>query len=249
MLKRILSRAIPEHEWPVWILPATLFAAILSCSLLVSFIYFGPGLDIIRGASYLPSSSSDRVRVEVGGTLFAIPAHYTRSRRARRAGLMEHIDLQALGPELVPYRQDLAADFLSTDETSALIIISLRSGTDALPERRRFDAIYKPYLRGIGTVDDNGLQVFTFKQDGPYAGKQLFRGLPLGAREKRLAPPLLLCDAPDTAGAQCESRFALGGTAQVSYRFKRHILPQWEELDANIRALIRNFRAAARTSE
>lgn len=249
MLKRILSRAIPEHEWPVWILPATLFAAILSCSLLVSFIYFGPGLDIIRGASYLPSSSSDRVRVEVGGTLFAIPAHYTRSRQARRAGLMEHIDLQALGPELVPYRQDLAADFLSTDETSALIIISLRSGTDALPERRRFDAIYKPYLRGTGTVDDNGLQVFTFKQDGPYAGKQLFRGLPLGAREKRLAPPLLLCDAPDMAGAQCESRFALGGTAQVSYRFKRHILPQWEELDANIRALIRNFRAAARTSE
>lgn len=249
MLKRILSRAVPEHEWPVWIMPATLFAAILACSILISFIYFGPGLDIIRGTAYLPSSSKERVRVEVGGTLFAIPAHYTRSRKARRAGLMAHIDLQALGSDLMPYRPDLAADFLRTDATSSLIIISLRTGAEALPERRRFDAIYKPYLRGGGTVDDNGLQVFTFRDNGPYAGKQLFRGLPLGAREKRLAPPLLLCDGPDIGGAQCESRFALGGTAQVSYRFKRHLLPQWEELDANIRALIRSFRAAARTSE
>jgi hypothetical protein len=209
---------------------------------------FGPGLRDIRGIAYQPTDDPARVRVEVGGTLFAVPAQFTRNAQTRRGVELSHAELHALLPDFEPWDDDLADRFLQTDSQSALLTITLRAISRAMPEAQMFDALYKPYIVGTGTVRDDRLQLFQFRSDGPYAKKQIFRGLTTGTQEARISAPIFICDLPDAPSPTCESRFDIGNTAQASYRFKRAHLSDWANTDQRIKELIRNFRAAARST-
>jgi len=246
MIKRLLSRAVPEHEWPIWIVPGFVLGGFLLATLLFYLIYFGPGIRDIQGVAYAPTNSQDRVKFEIGGTLFSVPANYTRDGRTRRGGALPHASLHALLPGIEPWRTELADDFLDTSQGSALLSITIRSVQRDMAEERLFSALYKPYINGAGQVTDNGLQAFSFLADSPYGRKQIFKGLPKGSSTDRATAPLFICDTQQHNNPICESRFDLGNTAQVSYTFKRERLSAWETIDADLKELIRNFRAAAR---
>lgn len=246
MIKRLLSRAVPEQEGPVWALPSIILGSFLLSGVLFYLFYFGPGIRDLQGLAYAPTDNQGRVRVEIGGTLFSVPAHYTRNGRTRRGDRLEHASLHALLPELSPWRKDRADAFLDTSVASKLLIINIRATTSDMPEARIFNAIYRPYIAGSGQVTEDGLQSFAFRADSPYGKKQIFRGLKTGSAAERQRPPLFICDIATHENPTCESRFNLGTSAQVSYVFKRVYLAQWEAIDHDIREMIRNFRAAAR---
>lgn len=247
MIKRVLSRAIPEDEWPIWIIPFTMLLAFLLCSGLAYWFYFGPNVRDIAGLSYAPTNDAARVRVDVDGTLFAVPAHYTRNRQTRRNTALQHAEFHALLPDLAPWREDNAEAFLRTGPDSDLLIISIRSAERIFAADQVFDMIYKPYIAGGGSVRDDGLQGYSFNTDAPYATKEIFRALSKGTSEARAAAPLFICDRIETPSPNCESRFDLGNKAQASYRFKRTHLSAWETIDRQVKDKIRNFRAAARS--
>ena len=247
MIKRILSRAIPEHEWPIWAIPLAVLIGFLISSGLVYLFYFGPGLRDLQGVSYRPTDDPARVRVEVGGTLFAVPAHFTRNGQTRSRRELAHAELHALLPELQPWHPALAKQFLRADKQSPLIVINLRAGKRNFPEARVFDALYKPYLKGAGAVRKDGLQGFNFQPNSPYDRKQIFRALPAGSTEERAKAPLFICDTKDHPSPSCESRFDIGNTAQASFVFKRAHLSDWENIATRIKDMIRSARASART--
>ena len=85
--------------------------------------------------AYQPLDDGYRVRVEVGGTLFAIPAHYTRSAQTRSQKVQGFVELHALLPDLKPYSRELDKEFLRIDAASPLVIITLRASERPLPER------------------------------------------------------------------------------------------------------------------
>lgn len=247
MIKRVLSRAIPEDEWPIWVFPITMLVAFLASSVLAYLFYFGPNMRDISGLAYAPTDDAARVKVDVGGTLFAVPAHYTRHRQARRGTAVEQAAFHALLPDLTPWRAEQAEAFLNTTAVSNLLIINIRATERSLPPEAVFETIYRPYLAGGGAVREDGLQGYSFRSDAPYAQKEIFRALTTGTREARAAAPLFICDRADRPSPTCESRFDLGKKAQASYRFKRVHLAQWETIDRQVKDKIRNFRAAARS--
>lgn len=249
MIKRLLSRAVPEHEWPIWTLPAFIFGGFLLSTLLFYLFYFGPGIRDIQGVAYAPSGGQERIKFEIGGTLFAVSAHYTRDGQTRRGGSLPYANLHGLLPDIEPWRRDNAEAFLDTSASSNLIIMTIRSGQREMDESRLFSAIYQPYIDGGGQITDSGLQSFSFRAASPYARKQIFKGLPKGSSADRATAPLFICDGPTHDNPTCESRFDLGNSAQVSYTFKRAHLDGWERIDAQVKDLIRSFRAAARRQD
>lgn len=247
MIKRLLSRAVPEHERPVWAVPLAVLVCFALSGLLFYAVYFGPGVRDLQGISYSPTDDPARVRVEVGGTLFAVPAHYTRNGQTRRGIELSHAELHALLPELTPWQEANGEAFLDTSADAKLVTLTLRAMNRNLPEAEIFDALYKPYIAGAGVVRDDRLQAFRFRSDSPYASKEIFRGLTAGSTDQRNAAPIFICDLPDKPTPTCESRFDIGNTAQASYRFKRAHLSDWASTDQRLKDLIRNFRAAARS--
>ena len=246
MIKRLLSRAVPEHEWPIWIVPSFILGGFLLSTLLFYLFYFGPGIRDIQGITYAPTDNQERIKFEIGGTLFSVPAHYTRDGQTRRGGALPYANLHALLPNIQPWRTELADDFLDTSTNSPLLSVTIRSVQRDMAEARLFSALYQPYIDGAGQVTDSGLQAFSFRSNSPYGRKQIFKGLPKGSSADRATAPLFICDTETHNNPVCESRFDLGNTAQVSYTFKRVHLAEWETIDGDLKELIRNFRAAAR---
>lgn len=246
MLKSKMSRIFPEGEGPVWRLFFFGLAVFIAAILIGLWLSLKPNALQNKYEAYQPTDDGYRVRVEVGGTLFAIPAHYTRSAQTRSQKAQNFVELHALLPDLKPYSRELDKEFLRIDAASRLVIITLRASERPLPERRIFEDMLSPFVLGSGDVRDDGLQLFKFQPDSPYAGKELFRALPLGPRAKRLAPPLFICDTVDTPSPTCESSYDLGRTAQANYSFKRAYLSDWETIDGGLRDMITSFRAAAR---
>ena len=247
MIKRLLSRAVPEHEWPIWALPLTVLLVFTLSGLVFYTAQFGPGMRDLQGVSYSPTADPARARVEVGGALFAIPAHYTRNGQTRRGNDLQFGELHALLPGMTPWTQEQAAGFLDTGANSLLVTISLRAAKREIAESAVFDALYKPYLAGAGQVREDRLQAFRFRSDSPYANKEVFRALTTGSQDERDAAPMFICDLADAPSPTCESRFDIGSAAQASYRFKRAHLSKWASTDRQLKDLIRNFRAAARS--
>lgn len=247
MMRRFLSRALPREEWPIWAVPFIMLLAFIFSGVLAYLAYFGPTMRDISGLAYAPTDDAARVRVDVGGTLFAVPAHFTRNRQARRDTALTHAEFHALLPEMAPWRQENADDFLRTDSRSPLLVINIRAAERTLAAEDVFDTIYQPYLEGGGIVREDGLQGFRFRSDAPYATKEIFRALTPGSSEQRAVAPIFICDRPDSPSPSCESRFDLGSKAQASYRFKRAYLDDWETIDRQVKDIIRNFRAAARS--
>lgn len=246
MSKTNMSRMFPEGEWPIWRLFFVGLGVLIAATVFGLWFSMNPEILDSRYQAYQPTESGQRIRVEVGGTLFAIPAHYSRTDNIRDAKVQNFIELHTLLPELNPYTRAQDSEFLRTDPTSPLVIITLRASERPLPERRIFEDVFSPFITGSGQVRDDGLQAFRFQSNSHYASKELFRALPVGPRTKRLAPPLIICDHIDTPNPNCESSFDLGRTAQASYSFKRAHLSDWETIDGGIRDMIRSFRAAAR---
>lgn len=248
MIKRVLSRAVPEDEWPIWIFPFTMLLAFIISGVLAYLFYFGPGMRDISGLAYAPTDDAARVQVDIGGTLFAVPAHYTRHRQTRRGHAVTQASFHALLPDLAPWHKENADAFLNTGAESHLLMINIRASERTLAPEAVFDTIYKPYIAGGGgDVRADGLQGYRFRDDAPYAQKEIFRALTTGTREAREAAPLFICDRADSPSPNCESRFDLGKKALASYRFKRAHLSDWEIIDRQVKDKIRNFRAAARS--
>ena len=176
MIKRLLSRAVPEEEWPVWALPSVIFAGFLLSVVLFYLFYFGPGIRDLQGLAYAPTDDEGRVRLEIGGTLFSVPAHYTRNGRTRRSGQLDHASLHVLLPEFSPWREDRAEAFLDTGILSKLLTINIRATASEMPEERIFNAIYRPYINGSGEVTGEGLQSFAFRSDSPMAKNRFSAG-------------------------------------------------------------------------
>jgi hypothetical protein len=246
MIKRILSRIVSQDDGPIWVLPMALMAGFLLASGLTYGVYFGPGLSTFGGQRYQPSQSRQVLRIEVGGTLFAIPASYTRNAASRRSPFSDQIGLHVLLPEFETYTSAHQATFLRADEASPLLLINIHTLNHDLPVIRRFEGLYAPYIvPQTGTVE-NDLQRFEFRPDTPYRGKEIFRALPTGSREDRAKAALFVCDRLDKPSPNCQSRFPLGGTAEVSYSFKRSRLGDWQNIDRRVKDLIKSFRTAAR---
>ncbi|MDA9230782.1 hypothetical protein OAI46_00515 [Alphaproteobacteria bacterium] len=246
MIRRILSRAVSQDEWPIWVLPIAMVAGFVLASSLIYWVYFGPGLSALGGQNYQPSQDTQALRIEVGGTLFAIPASYTRNTASRRTPLSDEIGLHALLPDFETYTSDNQAAFLRADDASPLLLITIHALNHDLPVIRRFEALYAPFIVSeTGTVETD-LQRFEFRQDTPYRHQEIFRALPTGSLADRAKAALFVCDKLEKPSPNCQSRFPLGRTAEVSYSFKRSRLGDWQNIDNGVKDLIKSFRTAAR---
>jgi hypothetical protein len=179
------------------------------------------------------------IPVTVAGTAFNLPTAAIRLPVQRRPGAQERVDLAFLWPSLSP--PDPAAKPAPVDQPLALermfITITARSGSVAPADLTR--TIYPRYLSGMPTNAPGGLMAFSFREGSPYQGEDL----------------VMDPEAPDKFVARC-SRSGHGGTpgiclvqkriggADVTVRFPRDWLSEWQYVARGIEHLLASMRPA-----
>lgn len=235
----------PEEK-PSWLYPLiiTAITAVIAAGIL--WLYLGPSLDDITGASVRPTSESDVYQVTLGERRFDVPGNYIRIPAARRSGPATEIELDALLPDLHGFADGEEDEIRDVSRTSSLVAITLKAGSNELTERERFERIYlrnadpakEPYLY-------EGFDVLPMGPDSGYAGQQVF------TREDEGHFALVICTADNNEqeiGGLCIREMAWGPGLTAIYTFRGGRLKEWREIDAAVKALLMRLEPAASQS-
>lgn len=244
MLKRFLSQSVVEEEWPLWRLVIGLFVGICLSIIGFTIFFFGPSLDQLQGDTITPTSMTQDIRLEVGGTLFSIPANYTRYGHDRQANKNNYVELHALLPELAPYQSQTANAFADLSAQSQLLLFSLSPIEGDMTPQKLWQDVFMPQVEGFSGTVEYGLKSAQFKAASLYQNATFYQ--PENLPDDGFSSPFIIC-APQADGAVwCQGRLTIGRTAQAIFRFPQRHLSDWKIISNRLAGLLSRFRAEAR---
>ncbi len=241
-MTRPLNPDEPEEK-PSWLYPLILAGITAAIGVVILWLYLGPSIDDLTGASVRPTAQSDIYQVVLGERRFDIPGNYIRLPSSRRSGPADEIALDALLPDLHGFAEGEDEEIRDVTRNSAVVSITLENGAPRLDERARFERIYLKNADLTQTHPDyEGFKVTVMGADSGYAGQKLF------TREDDGRFVLILCTPDDNEqeiGGLCIREMAWGPGLTVIYTFRGGRLKSWREIDERVSALLKRLEPAA----
>jgi hypothetical protein len=226
-----------------WRYPLTIFLITLLLSALFLYVYVGPGVDDLQGATPKPTVSDERTIITVGDLSLSVPASHTIYPRDRRPGERDALPLYASWPRMEGYTPGRKTDFAENKPNSRRIDIVIERKNSPFSETERLEVLYLPQtVDRRGVPFDHGLTQYGFRQGSAtrpasgYADKEMLIGEASdGARavlfcyretQDQIVPP------------DCFRQYDVTPRVTVKYYFKKPYLPEWRKIDERVRAFV-----------
>ena len=207
--------------------PIVLFiGSTLLAAIYVAYILWPrwPGAPVSLDAPALP--------ILVSGVMFTVEPAAIRMPVQRKPGTQERIDLSYLWPSLTPPDPALKPAVGAPLDPNERLFVTIANGDVTLPVTERVKTIYPRYLAETASAGPPGLTLRSFRDGTPYRDEDL------------VYDP----QAPEHFLARC-SRHGIGnsgmcllerrvGNADITLRFPRDWLADWENVAKGIDSLI-----------
>ena len=232
-----------------WRYPLGIFLATLVLCAIFLYYYVGPSVDEFSGNVPSPAITEEPVELQIGGMTFAPSANYTVFPRARRGGERDEVVLYALWPSLNGYSPAQRREFIENDPDTRRIDITIAKRSSPSTEQQRFETLYLPL-----TVDQRGVRTpyqltkFTFTEQrssvptNGYRDTELFVGQDA---DGKLMALFCFAERDDILSPECWREYEYSDSVEVSYRFKRPYLPEWQRIDTEVRNYIAGIDRSA----
>jgi hypothetical protein len=175
--------------------------------------------------------------ITVAGVNFNIPPAAIRVPLQRRAGAQTRLDLAYLWPEFIPPQPGLKPALSDEPKPLNQLFITIAGPQGALPVEERIKTIYPRYTAPEAFEGPAGLAIVAFREGTPYQGEDLFY------EPERPEHFLVRCTrtiGPTAAMCLLERRV---GAAELTARFPRDWLGDWQHLSLGLEKLIEALRA------
>lgn len=178
------------------------------------------------------ASDAPALPIVIAGVQFNIEPAAIRQAVQRRPGTQERIDLAYLWPSLIPPAPGLKTVDGQPVNPNERLFVTIQSSDGTLPLMERVQTIYPRYMVPQPHPGPDGLTLRGFRDDTPYKGEEL-------AFES---------EAPERFMARCSLKGVKGngecllerrvGDADITVRFQRDWLNDWQTLKQSIDGLI-----------
>jgi hypothetical protein len=214
--------------------PVMVFAAAVAfAAFYVAYVLWPrwPETAVVLDAPSLP--------IVVSGTAFNVEPPAIRMRVQRRPGAHERVDLSYLWPRLVPPDPALKSTVGAPVDPNELLFVTIASGETTLPLMERVQTIYPRYLVPEPVAGPPGLTFRAFRDDTPYRGEDLV--FESGAPEHFLAR----CSRKGVINSGVCMVERRVGNADITLRFPREWLANWQDVASSIDKLIARLHPAS----
>lgn len=207
--------------------PVLLFAAVVvTAALYVAYVLWPrwPEAPVSLDAPSLP--------IIVAGTYFNIEPAAIRQSVQRRPGTQARVDLAYLWPSLLPPDPARKATVGEPVDPNERLFLTIQTADGTLPLMERVKTIYPRYLAAEPIPGPEGLTVRGFRNDTPYRDEEL----------------VFESAAPEHFLARCARKGVINsgscllerriGDADITIRFPRDWLGDWQNIAAGIDRLI-----------
>ena len=213
--------------------PVTVFAAAVTIAgVYVAYVLWPrwPEAPVMLDAPSLP--------IVVSGTAFNVEPAAIRMRVQRRPGAHERVDLSYLWPSLVPPDPALNSTVGAPVDPNERLFVTIASRDTTLALMERVQTIYPRYLVAEPVAGPPGLTFRAFRDDTPYQGEDL----------------VFDSDTPEHFLARCSRKGVINsgvclverrvGNADITLRFPREWLANWQDVASSIDQLIARLHPA-----
>ena len=186
-------------------------------------------------------------QIVIGRDVLELPANVIRFETARRSGAQEAVDTYFAWPGMLGYSNRTRAIFDQTESASGLIFAQAAQATMSRDMSGRFDPIYKRLIEGSPVPGPGGLVSYRLRSVSGYASELLYVDPNGGIR-----PYVVRClieGADDTRFSTqtgCQRDIFIGEDLSITYRFSIDLLPDWRQIEQDIRG---RFEKALATQE
>jgi hypothetical protein len=185
------------------------------------------------------SAGAPSYPITVAGVPFNVPSAAIRVPLQRRAGTQERIDLAFEWPSLRP--AETAAKPALSEEPLAIdrLFVTIAAGNSSVPPADLARVVYPRYLAGTPLAAPGGLAALPFREDTPYHGEDLLYD------PAKAGNFVTRCSRPGQASMPGVCLFERRvGAADVTVRFPRDWLANWQQLAQGIDRLLAGLRTA-----
>lgn len=216
------------------LLGLSLFALFVA---LIWFVFFGPGFGSIFGRSDTPSISDRTISLDLAGQRFFIPENFLRRAEQRRGGQVKQIEIQTIWPGLEGYSDDNGEAFRDKSDTSPIVYVNLEAPPRLMRPAEVFHQIYPYFFAGPEADGPHGLKTRPMDPNSGRADMDVYYSF----AGNRFYMFHCLRAEDDLMPSDCFGDKVIEPKILARYRFRRALLKDWQEIDAQIELLLARF--------
>lgn len=183
------------------------------------------------------TESTEVFDIRIGQDRLHLPANAIRFEEQRASGLAERVDLYLAWPGMDGYSNAARARFNDVAHAENLIFLHLSQSTMSKDMSGRLEPIYRHLFAGRPEPGPAGLSLYRFKANSGY-GEEVFLTAPLPDGSNYAVRCMMPQDETQSTGADCQRDIHVGRDLSVLYRFSSRLLPQWQSMEAQVRAYL-----------
>lgn len=200
---------------------------------------------MIGGSIALAGNTTDETEFEIviGHDVLNLPANVIRFESQRVSGVQDAVDMFFAWPSMSGYSLDKRDIFNQTGSASGLVFARVTQATMSRDMSGRVAPIYQRLAEGQPKAGPSGLDSIRLRSGAGYANELMYI-----ERGTKTEPYAVRCLVEDTSLATdymtrtgCQRDISIGEDLSVTYRFSIELLPQWRQIEHDIRA---RFEAA-----
>jgi hypothetical protein len=174
----------------------------------------------------------------IGNSVLDLPANMIRFDKQRRNGVAERVDIYLHWPEMLGYQPEFIQDFNGSESGKLLLFLTLEPRAISQDMSVRYGPIYSTLTNGPGIKGPAGLTVQGFRPESGFVNEELV----VAPEHEGNKPFVARClDAETSKGnlASCQRDIFVGKDLQLTYRFPREMLKDWQALEQQMQAFAR----------
>ncbi len=173
------------------------------------------------------------IYVSVAGRRLTIPANWIRIPSERDGGEQSQLDLELHFPDLEGYSAQRAASFDDITRNSPIVNLVIRPKQTTTDTAGRLATIYEHFLGEKATDAPEGLVGYRLRPESGLANEVVYF-------ENGSTRPYAVHCQVESSGAElpqslCLREIHAGDAISVQIRFHKGLLPQWRQMDKDLR--------------
>lgn len=173
--------------------------------------------------------------IVIGNSVLELPANMIRFGKQRRNGVAQRVDIYLHWPDMEGYQPEFIQDFNGSGSEKRLLFATFEPRAISRDMSGRYGAIYSALTAGPGVKGPSGLSVQTFQPESGFINEELIVSPETAGNGAFVARCLDAKTSKDNF-ASCQRDIFGGEDLQLTYRFPREMLKDWQQIEEQMRS-------------
>lgn len=230
-----------ESEWFAFIVMTLGILTFLGLVLGIIFWLKPPIQNVGRSAQPIYAFDAKKTQLSMGRLQFSVAENHIREKNSKS------IVMHALLPDFQGYSKQNWWLFEEKSPSSRMILIQIEEMHNMINEQTKFKFLKEKHLKEVPyPTAALGLTHYLYKSNTNRKDQDVFSGF--DGNNHRL---VYFCFRPTplSLSPTCSRTFAVALDTALTYKFKRHHLSNWREIELNIKKFIRQIHLLSSRSQ